>query len=103
MEIVPPKIMQSNSECDIGLDEELSNYVRITENVDEAVPINLLKLSKQITPMKKHFKRKKYRKLSNEIAEEKTDSSVASEYDKLECKENSIETNVGEKESITSM
>lgn len=103
VEIVPPKIMQSNSECDIGLDEELSNYVKTTENLDEAVPINLLKLSKQITPMKKHFKRKKYRKLSNEIAEEKTDSSVASEYDKLECKENSIETNVGGKESITSI
>ncbi|XP_043506978.1 hepatoma-derived growth factor-related protein 2-like [Frieseomelitta varia] len=93
VELIAPKIMQSTSECDIGLDEELSNYVKTTENVDEAVPINLLKLSKQVTSTKKHVRRKKYRKLSNENTEERTDSSVASEHERLtERKENSVES-----------
>lgn len=93
VELIAPKIMQSTSECDIGLDKELSNYVKTTENVDETVPINLLKLSKQITSTKKHVRRKKYRKLSNGNTEERTDSSVASEHERLtERKENSMES-----------
>ncbi|KOX73390.1 hypothetical protein WN51_14436 [Melipona quadrifasciata] len=93
VELIAPKRMQSTSECDIGLDEELSNYVKTTENVDETAPINLLKLSKQVTSTKKHVRRKKYRKLSNENTEERTDSSVASEHERLtERKENSLES-----------
>ncbi|XP_012175202.3 uncharacterized protein LOC100643791 isoform X1 [Bombus terrestris] len=91
VELIAPKIMHSTSECDIGLDEELSNYVKRTENMDEAGPINLLKLPKQVTPTRRHVRRKKYRKLPNENTEEKTDST--SEHERLtEHKENSQES-----------
>ncbi|CAL7942159.1 unnamed protein product [Xylocopa violacea] len=108
VELVPPKVMQSKSECDIGLDEELSNYVRTTENVDEAIPISLLKLSKQIVPPKKHAKgrkNKRHRKSSNENTEEKTDTSVAAEHEKLTGRKenNAAARAVGEKGSWTSM
>ncbi|CAK9826823.1 hypothetical protein ANTRET_LOCUS4600 [Anthophora retusa] len=93
VELVPPKIMQSMSECDIGLDEELSNYVKTTENVDEAVPISLLKQSKQITTAKRQSKKaKRQRKPSIENTEEKTDSSATSEHERLtERQENNME------------
>ncbi|XP_017793975.1 PREDICTED: uncharacterized protein LOC108575645 [Habropoda laboriosa] len=95
VELVPPKIMQSTSECDIGLDEELSNYVRTSENMDEAIPISLLKQSKQITPMKRQSKRsRRQRKSSIENTEEKTDSSATSEHERLtERKEDNMEAN----------
>ncbi|XP_076757214.1 uncharacterized protein LOC143427167 [Xylocopa sonorina] len=107
VELVPPKVMQSKSECDIGLDEELSNYVKTTENVDEVIPISLLKLSKQIVPPKKHAKgrkNKKHRKSSNENTEEKTDTSVAAEHEKLTGRKenNAVARAVGEKGSWTS-
>lgn len=91
--------MQSTSECDIGLDEELSNYVRSTENAEDVLPISLLKLSKQTTPPKKHHrKNKKHRKSSNENTEEAYDKEepyVASEYERLtKQKENKSEDNL---------
>ncbi|XP_015430411.1 PREDICTED: uncharacterized protein LOC107186953 [Dufourea novaeangliae] len=85
VELVPPKIVQSTSECDIGLDEELSNYVKTTENVDELAPISLLKLSKQTTPVKKQRRNKRHRK-SNENTEgsqERTESSETSDHERL--------------------
>ncbi|CAK9818678.1 hypothetical protein ANTQUA_LOCUS9898, partial [Anthophora quadrimaculata] len=102
VELVPPKIMQSTSECDIGLDEELSNYVKTTENVDEAVPISLLKQSKQITTAKRQSKKpKRQRKPSIENIEEKTDSSVTSEHEKLtERQENNMEADALKKIKI---
>lgn len=102
VELIAPKIMQSTSECNIDLDEELSNYVRTTENVDEAVPISLLKQPKQIVSMKKHAKKnKKHKRSLNESIEEKTDSSVVFEHDRLtERKENSIEENVEEEQEF---
>lgn len=89
MELVAPKILQSTSECDIGLDEELSNYVRTTENVDEMVPISLLKLCRQ-TASRKHARRgKRHRKSSNENTEA---CSMASDHEKLtEPKENNAD------------
>lgn len=86
IELIAPKIIKSNSECDVGLDEELSNYVKTTENVDEVLPINLLKLSKQTTPGKKHVRRsRKQRKSSNENTEEKTEdvSVVSDDHERL--------------------
>ncbi|XP_017761623.1 PREDICTED: uncharacterized protein LOC108551820 [Eufriesea mexicana] len=105
VELIAPKIMQSTSECNIDLDEELSNYVKTTENADEAVPISLLKLPKQIMSTKKHIrKNKKHKKSLNESTEEKTDSTVVSEHERLtDRKENTMEKNVvGEQEFLTS-
>ncbi|XP_076237488.1 uncharacterized protein LOC143181129 [Calliopsis andreniformis] len=103
IELVAPKIMQSISECDIELDEDLSNYVRSTENVEEVLPINLLRSSKQTTPTKRPLKKnKKHRKLSNETTEEGQDKetvSVASEHERpMKQKENR-----GEDSSSTSV
>lgn len=85
VELIPPKVMQSTSECDIGLDEELSNYVKRTENADDTVPIALLKLSKQLPSARRHARKgKRHRKSSNENIEAKTESSpVPSEHENL--------------------
>ncbi|XP_034190558.2 uncharacterized protein LOC117608911 [Osmia lignaria lignaria] len=93
IELIAPKIIKSNSECDVGLDEELSNYVRTTENVDEVLPINLLKPSKQTTTGKKHVRKsRKQRKSSNENTEEKTeDLSVVSDDHERSTKVNNNE------------
>ncbi|XP_043261442.1 uncharacterized protein LOC122402581 [Colletes gigas] len=87
IELVAPKIMQNTSECDIGLDEELSNYVKTMENVDEILPISLLKISKQTTSARKQVRRnKRHRKSSNENTSEsleKTESPESSVLEKL--------------------
>ncbi|XP_076300287.1 uncharacterized protein LOC143218751 [Lasioglossum baleicum] len=79
IELVPPKIVQSTSECEIGLDEELSNYVRTTENVEELIPISLLKMSKQTTPRKHPRRGRKPRKNENT---EKSESPEASDQER---------------------
>ncbi|XP_076637129.1 uncharacterized protein LOC143349619 [Colletes latitarsis] len=87
IELVAPKIMQNTSECDIGLDEELSNYVKTMEDVDEMLPISLLKISKQTTSARKQVRRnKRHRKSSNENTSEsleKTESPESSVLEKL--------------------
>ncbi|XP_076653086.1 uncharacterized protein LOC143359201 [Halictus rubicundus] len=80
IELVPPKIVQSTSECEIGLDEELSNYVRTTENVEELIPISLLKMSKQTTPRKHPRRGRKLRK--NENTEKSGESPEASDQER---------------------
>lgn len=79
--------MKSTSECDLGLDEELSRYVRSTEDVDEALPISLLKLSKQTALGKRQPRRsKRHRMSSNENTEEmpeKEESPAASDQERL--------------------
>ncbi|XP_076167817.1 uncharacterized protein LOC143146940 [Ptiloglossa arizonensis] len=66
IELVAPKIIQDTSKCDIGLDVELSNYVKTTENVDEVPPISLLKLPKQTSTNKQPRRNKRHRKSSDE-------------------------------------
>ncbi|XP_053984085.1 uncharacterized protein LOC128879192 isoform X1 [Hylaeus volcanicus] len=101
IELVPPKIMQNTSECDIELDEELSNYVKTTEYVDQVTPITLLKTSKQTTsthPRKQPRRIKRHRKSSNENTDEsreKSESPVVSVRESLtKHKENKNEDNV---------
>ncbi|XP_017881876.1 uncharacterized protein LOC108625995 [Ceratina calcarata] len=101
VELIPPKVMQSTSECDIGLDEELSNYVKKTENVDDTVPITLLKLSKLMPPVKRHARRgKRHRKSSNENIEAKTESPVPSEHEKLTERKEATADTVEQEESL---
>ncbi|XP_076684529.1 uncharacterized protein LOC143377299 [Andrena cerasifolii] len=87
IELVAPKVVKSTSECDLGLDEELSRYVRSTEDVDEALPISLLKPSKQTALGKKQPRRsKRHRMSSNENTEEmpeKEEFPAASDQERL--------------------
>ncbi|KAK2576657.1 hypothetical protein KPH14_005319 [Odynerus spinipes] len=62
VELVPPKLMENTSECEIDLDKELSNYVKTIENIDEDVsditPVRLLRPPKQLDSFSKGRGRK---------------------------------------------
>ncbi|XP_033327406.2 uncharacterized protein LOC117220989 [Megalopta genalis] len=91
IELVPPKIVQSTSECEIGLDEELSNYVKTSENVDEVEPITLLKSLKQTTPRKHPRRGRKQRKPSENIEDTRkiSESSEVSDQERPRHSQNS--------------
>ncbi|KAG7212067.1 hypothetical protein KM043_012422 [Ampulex compressa] len=60
IELVAPKMMEETSECEIGLDEELSNYVKSVESTDrdsdELSPVCLLKPSRNSEALKRYKK-----------------------------------------------
>ncbi|XP_078043106.1 uncharacterized protein LOC144473266 isoform X2 [Augochlora pura] len=97
IELVAPKIVQSTSECEIGLDEELSNYVKTSENVDEIEPITLLKSSKQTTPRKHPRKGRKQRKPNENIEDTQkiSESPEVSDQERRRHSQNSSSATLG--------
>lgn len=100
--------MKSTSECDIDLDEELSNYVKTTEDAEEVAPVSLLKLTKQTTPRKHLHRNKKHRKQSEhaDSAQKRMESSSGVSDDRERStrrKENRKEDQVMEEDNSARM
>ncbi|XP_014616179.1 PREDICTED: spindle assembly checkpoint component MAD1-like [Polistes canadensis] len=65
VELVPPKLIENTSECEIGLNKELSNYVKTIESINgdvsDITPVQLLRSSKQAETFFRN-RRKRYKR-----------------------------------------
>ncbi|XP_015184779.1 PREDICTED: MATH and LRR domain-containing protein PFE0570w-like isoform X2 [Polistes dominula] len=85
VELVPPKLIENTSECEIGLNKELSNYVKTIESINEDVsditPVQLLRSSKQ---METSFRNRKKKYKRHPIATKNDNATDSSKSDKSE-------------------
>lgn len=86
VELVPPKLMDNTSECEIGLNKELSNYVKTIESIEgdmgDITPVQLLRSSKQ-TEVSSQGRKKKYKRRPSTTKDDKRDSSKIDKTDSL--------------------
>ncbi|KAL2724361.1 myosin-2 heavy chain-like isoform X1 [Vespula squamosa] len=86
VELVPPKLIENTSECEIGLNKELSNYVKTIESIEgdvsDITPIQLLRSSKQ-TEMSLRTRRKKYKRRPVTTKDDNKDSSKSDKTESL--------------------
>ncbi|XP_046827350.1 putative uncharacterized protein DDB_G0291812 [Vespa crabro] len=86
VELVPPKLIENTSECEIGLNKELSNYVKTIESIEgdvsEITPVQLLRSSKQ-TEMSSRSHKKKYKRRPSTTKDNNKDSSKSDKTESL--------------------
>ncbi|XP_043505060.1 MATH and LRR domain-containing protein PFE0570w-like [Polistes fuscatus] len=85
VELVSPKLIENTSECEIGLNKELSNYVKTIESINgdvsDITPVQLLRSSKQVETSFRN-RRKKYKR--RPIATKNDNATDSSKNDKSE-------------------
>ncbi|XP_043676754.1 pre-mRNA-splicing factor CWC22 homolog isoform X1 [Vespula pensylvanica] len=86
VELVPPKLIENTSECEIGLNKELSNYVKTIESIEgdisDITPVQLLRSSKQ-TEISLRSRRKKYKRRPITTKDDNKDSSKSDKTESL--------------------
>ncbi|KAI4499412.1 hypothetical protein M0802_005308 [Mischocyttarus mexicanus] len=92
VELVPPKLIENTSECEIGLNKELSNYVKTIESINEDViditPVQLLRSSKQAETSLRNRKKKYKRRPIGTKNDNATDSSKSDKSESLASSKN---------------
>ncbi|XP_035721109.1 spindle assembly checkpoint component MAD1-like [Vespa mandarinia] len=91
VELVPPKLIENTSECEIGLNKELSNYVKTIESIEgdvsDITPVQLLRSSKQ-TEMSSRSHKKKYKRRPSTTKDNNKDSSKSDKIESLVTSKN---------------
>ncbi|XP_047359693.1 myosin-2 heavy chain-like isoform X2 [Vespa velutina] len=86
VELVPPKLIENTSECEIGLNKELSNYVKTIESIEgdvsDITPVQLLRSSKQTEISSRSYK-KKYKRRPSTTKDNNEDSSKSDKTESL--------------------